>query len=407
MRILVEGWISILHSYSIVNIFQLYNFAKYYPEVEIVFRKTPYPVHTWERLDSSTLFPKYILDFLKTLKKWNPNDRIDLIYRLMYPYNMDPHPKNIPIVIFMTMEFARPNLSMFVPRMVDHEMLRLVMTTYRNLHLVTPSYWSLCGLEQFSERNTVIPHGVDLDIYYPLDNREELRKQFNIPDECLVFLHAGAMTKSKGVYEALYLVFRLVVQQRITNIRLVLKCSDELYISSKYISYYLNAISEQESIPYSVVKQFEKNHVIYKYEMFSFQDMNRLYNACDVYIAPYSGEGFNMIPLEVLASGGKVILTDGGATDIYTYPIAEVCRDAVLLLPSKEVIHDSKYLRRQVNLPQSFEQLQKNISALSKRLSKEQIDRIRNVIENRFSWRNIARMYMEYFKRLILDSSRS
>jgi glycosyltransferase involved in cell wall biosynthesis len=49
-------------------------------------------------------------------------------------------------------------------------------------------------------------------------------------------------------------------------------------------------------------------------------DMARLYQAADVYVAPYSAEGFNLPVLEAAACGTAVICTAGGPTDDFTDP---------------------------------------------------------------------------------------
>jgi glycosyltransferase involved in cell wall biosynthesis len=49
--------------------------------------------------------------------------------------------------------------------------------------------------------------------------------------------------------------------------------------------------------------------------------MRALYNACDAYVSPYKGEGFNVPPLEAAACGLPIIVTGGGSTDDYFDPI--------------------------------------------------------------------------------------
>jgi hypothetical protein len=51
--------------------------------------------------------------------------------------------------------------------------------------------------------------------------------------------------------------------------------------------------------------------------------MNNLYNACDLYISPYIAEGFNLAPLEALASGLPVIISSHGSTHEYITQLYE------------------------------------------------------------------------------------
>ncbi len=50
----------------------------------------------------------------------------------------------------------------------------------------------------------------------------------------------------------------------------------------------------------------------------SFAEVAMLYQAADVYVAPYLGEGFNLPVLEAIACGLPVICTAGGPTDAFT-----------------------------------------------------------------------------------------
>jgi glycosyltransferase involved in cell wall biosynthesis len=50
----------------------------------------------------------------------------------------------------------------------------------------------------------------------------------------------------------------------------------------------------------------------------SFAEMARLYQAADVLVAPYTGEGFNLPVLEAVACGLPVICTGGRPTDDFT-----------------------------------------------------------------------------------------
>jgi glycosyltransferase involved in cell wall biosynthesis len=43
--------------------------------------------------------------------------------------------------------------------------------------------------------------------------------------------------------------------------------------------------------------------------------LRHMYNAVDLYISPYLAEGFNMMVLEAIACGTRVLVSKGGSTD--------------------------------------------------------------------------------------------
>src|SRR5262249_28773310 len=62
-------------------------------------------------------------------------------------------------------------------------------------------------------------------------------------------------------------------------------------------------------------KQRTIQNIRYVGAPFSFREMALLYQAADVFVSPYRGEGFNIPALEAAACGLPVICTSGGPTD--------------------------------------------------------------------------------------------
>ena len=61
-----------------------------------------------------------------------------------------------------------------------------------------------------------------------------------------------------------------------------------------------------------------RKRIAYVGDAKSFTELARYYQAADLYVAPYMGEGFNMPVLEAVACGLPVICTSGGPTDDFT-----------------------------------------------------------------------------------------
>lgn len=407
LKILIEGWTDIPHSYAIVNVFQLYYLSKYHPEITLYIAQPPYPVAGWQRLASASpanhLYPMEIQAFLSTLRVWR-NEPVDIVYRIAYPFNIRPHSKrSTPVLIFYTMEFAHLNRQSFSPIQASDEWFRVTLYTYP-LYFVTPSEWSAGSFRNFldDKRNHIIPHGVDSTVFYRDDSlRDPFRTKYVIPHDALVFLHAGAMTKSKGPYETISIFLDMVVRYKISCIHLVLKCSDALYTSKTLVDRYLDELSEFKYIS----KEMMHKYITIISDTFTFAEMNELYNASDVYMAPYSGEGFNMIPLEVLSSGCKLIITSGGASDEYLNVLANEFAGNILLLPS--VLCKTKESELQthsqvrINIAESLAAILNNFEFIGQRMTDDDYYIIRRLIDRHFSWKSVVDRYCQLFTSIV------
>ena len=56
-------------------------------------------------------------------------------------------------------------------------------------------------------------------------------------------------------------------------------------------------------------------HIIYYGGHLTTAEMAKLHQASDCYVSPYAYEGFNMPVLEALATGSRVVVTEGGSTE--------------------------------------------------------------------------------------------
>ena len=151
----------------------------------------------------------------------------------------------------------------------------------------------------------VVPHGVS-DHFRPLDfsDRESLCTALGLADK-FVFLHVSAMTPNKN--PSLLLSAFAKVQERFSNTHLFLKGDDDMYSSEARL------LGSPAGGIYARLK--EQGHVTYLGSQLTSVEMSTLHQACDCYVSPYSYEGFNLPVLEALASGLKVIVTEGGSTD--------------------------------------------------------------------------------------------
>jgi len=405
MKILIEGWFSIPHSYAIVNCFQLYSFYKIFPKDTIFYiKEVDYCSPAWNNIkdEAHSIYPEYMRKVLLSFPKWK-KQRVDVIYRIAYPYNIQTNRKlsSIPIVVFYTTELYKIMLQSFYPTPSNDKMFTNSIQTHKNIHFICPSKWSQNGMRPYVPegiRNTIINHGVSTDVFYKdYDLRQTMRSKIGIDDDSIVFLHGGAMTKNKGILETLHIMYTLIINYG-KSYKLILKCSDSLYASSNYIQNYFTQLQQQLMIPPTLLEEFKTN-IIFIHDNYTFEDMNMIYNACDVYISPYLAEGFNLMPLEALAVGCRLIITDYGSSNEYLDVLDKYT--TFIKLPSTKFIHDNGNITRKIDIQLSLDEILNNIHIIEGIHSDYEYIQLLDQIQVSFSWDHIAQLYLKYFQQII------
>ena len=303
--LLIEGWHFIPHSYAVVNQFQSLQLLQQ-PGLRLAHRDIPYFDPSWQPVDG--LFPPADEAAIRNIPLATPDEQPDALLRIAYPYNYGPSPAKRTYV-FGTAEYGCVPPHVYI----GAQSLQQVMSE-TNITLITPSNWSRQGFIRSGAdpgRVVVIPHGVDPELFHPLEHkqRELLRSQFGW--DGFTFLSLGAMTGNKGI--ALLLKAFINVAQRHPQTRLVLKGLNGLYDSKGRLKQLVGALTTDEM-------RILEPRLIWLENTLGFADMAQLYQAADAYVSPYLAEGFNMPVLEAAACGTLVICTRGGATDDFTTP---------------------------------------------------------------------------------------
>lgn len=296
-RLLVEGWLSICHSYSIVNQWQLLSLRKK-EGLETYFRESAPCKQEWAALTG--LLKNEDAEYLANLKDCDPAT-CDAVYRIDFPYNF----KDI-----------QTRTAVFIPTeykiLLHHHYNKF--TDFRSsinlphIKIITPTTWSADGFYRQgcdTDQVIVVPHGVDTTVFRKSEEKRlEVREKLGLNG--FVFMNIGAMTENKGV-GLLLKAFSVVASKR-PEVRLLLKGTDGLYPSTDLLQKALSELSVDE-----------QNMVIsrcsYLGGSLSMAGMSDLYQVADAYVSPYMAEGFNIPVLEALACGLPVICTKGGATD--------------------------------------------------------------------------------------------
>jgi len=342
MRLLVEGWRNVPHSYALVNSFQLLEIMKR-EDVDLFFREIPLPGNNWRLL--SGLFDEEEDRRINELRIWD-GEPIDAIYRISFPGDLGPpvYP-GVPVFVFLTAEYQRFMPDLFVNGRSDE-------ISGRNwLHFITPSNWSRAAFAECGRPAKVVPHGVDPNVFYPLSASERRvgRRELGFEGK-FVWLNIGAMTHNKGV-DLLLQVFDRVSEGNHDNV-LVLKGLDDLYQSKALLERWLQVIPLER-------RARLKEKIVFSGASLPFTEVNKLYNFADCYVAPYRAEGFNLPVLEAAACGLCSIISAQGSTEDFTnsdfvryIATRKVCQSGQVLLEPD--LNDLEELFRQVLADSGF-----------------------------------------------------
>jgi len=311
-KLAIEGWRGINHSYAMVNQYQMLALAKL--GVDLRHSDLPFYSPNWSVQKNFCGFDESSATYLSAVKERLDIERVDATYRISYPYRLYPS-KGEPLFVFGTSEFQR-----ITKDMVFDDGSR-VKNADRSLKIITPSNWSKLGFLNSGFRDeqiAVVPHGVDLSIFKPLDAnlRARYRNSLGANEDSFIILSVGAMTVNKGI--DILLAAYLQLKGKFPQIRLVLKDQSNLYghSANDLINQYCNnnGINLVSSDMLNAVSGF---FVIS--ENLNLSQLNGLYGAADCYVSPYRAEGFNLTPLEAAAAGTPIIITQGGSTDDYAH----------------------------------------------------------------------------------------
>jgi glycosyltransferase involved in cell wall biosynthesis len=306
VRVLIQGWRCLPHSYALVNTFQCLELLRR-PELALLHEDRPFYDPLW-RTTRGLLEPQQE-QLIRSIPAPDPAQPADVTYRIDYPYNFgrSTTPRTI---VFGTAECRTIWPDMMLGRVEPKRAF-----AESGAQIVTPSNWSRQGFIDSGadpDRITVIPHGFDPAIFHPAtaEKRAELRRQFNSADS-FVFLHLGAMTGNKNV--PLLLRAFAVVAERYPHAKLVLKGLNSLYPSQKMVTAALASLPQE-------LRTTIENRVAFVGAAVSMSAVAGLYQMADAYVSPYAAEAFNMPVLEAAACGLPVICTAGGPTDEFTSP---------------------------------------------------------------------------------------
>jgi glycosyltransferase involved in cell wall biosynthesis len=406
LNILFQGWIYIPHSYATVLCFQLVSLYKNYKdEVNFYIQEMPYYNPEWVRqeLKYSQEYNE-ILNNKEIFKEYTDDVKLDLIYRITFPYNITIADSNIdiPKIVFFTSEFRTLEDYYFkvqypsndLPINEKNKYLEDYIHEAPNLYFTCPSAWSRIGLERYigkdSPRNRIITHGVSSDIFKPdRSKRLEIRTKFGITENDVLLINIGSMTSNKGIVIILQVLNHIVNVMKLTEYKLILKGTKDLYKSQDMLNQYIAMLGISEEFKINLFK-----YIIYLDNTLTYSEINDLFNASDIYMSPYLAEGFNLTVIEALGSSLNVLVPITGSTKEYIEDINRNGGSEFIYAISSEVIQEGT--NRFINKINIDEILRILI------LQKDHIKKIKDptkmlsFIEKEYSWSNVSKLIMTY-----------
>ena len=313
LRLLVEGWRFMPHSYSIVNQQQCLELLRR-PAVTLMHRDTKVLPQLGDEV-LGILAPEDE-ERIRAIPPPGPGDAIDAVYRIGYPYDFGPSLCDTTFVFATCERMMLTAVDVLSPPTTGGRTARHFSSRIRDngIVVVTPSEWSKRGFIRSgvdADRIRVVPHGIDPAVFRPLPPEEKAVRRAERNQDGFTFLHVSAMTGNKNI--GLLIRAFLTVARRHPTARLLLKGLDRTFFSNKWVSQELGRLSDAE-------RAVAKTTIFYNGLPLRLADQVLLYQLADAYVAPYQSEGFNMPVLEAAACGVPIVTTGGGPTDEFTTP---------------------------------------------------------------------------------------
>lgn len=148
-------------------------------------------------------------------------------------------------------------------------------------------------LKKYLHKVTVIPNGIDIEMFHPYLNAHSIKKKYQLDDDSKIVVFVGKLDHYKGC-DFLIRAFAAAAQ-KIPSVFLIIVGKGPLEKGLKHLS----------------EKLCMQNRVIFV-GFVSDISLPLYYQACDLFVLPSisSSEGFGLVQLEAMACGKPVICTN-------------------------------------------------------------------------------------------------
>jgi len=411
IRVLFRGWFEIPHSYALCNCFQIIHlFKNHSDKIDFYIEEMPYFRPEWNS-SRKLVYKKEYNDIIKNFKKWN-GEEIDVIYSITYPYNMDMtviNGKKIPKCVFYTSEFSTldPNFFSNDTLLNTDFLINEYVRKEKKLYMTSPSVWSSMGMKKYNledEKNRIITHGVDETVFYKNDSsRETIRNFYKVKHDEILLMNIGAMTQNKGMFLILQALNILVNHLGKKHYKLLLKGTGDLYQSKSFLEIYFAELKKAGVLDDEKMDNLLTNHIIFTDKTLSYEKINDLFNAADLYLSPYIAEGFNLTSLEALSAGTPVVVPITGSTKEYMNDIFMNGGEKFIYYINSKVI-DTGNGRKQndIQLMDLLNVIVNNENDIRDwSFKKDDYKIMKKYITEYYSWNHVSDLLYDYLKMIV------
>ncbi len=210
-------------------------------------------------------------------------------------------------------------------------------------------------VKKFSQKDNIliIPNGINPEVFYPRENKEEIKEKYGIPKNKPIVLFVGRLEWRKGIH---------LLLKAIKDLDVLL-----LIVGKGELEGFLKAYSKKLKI---------KDKVIFMKEQLN-GNLPEIYSIADVFVLPSLIEAFGIVLLEAMATKVPVIGTNVGGIP----EIIKPGKTGLLVKPN-----DPFDLRDAINKLLSDEILRKRIGAMARKeiLSNYSWDIVAKKVENAY-----------------------
>ena len=240
--------------------------------------------------------------------------------------------------------------------------------------------------EEKLPRMEVVAHGVDTKQFYQLEGRQAVRKEVfpGLEEDAFVVLNASRPCVRKRVDLTLR-AFAAFAEDKPAKVKLCLHQA----IREEQSLQLLDLIKELDIEDRVVLNPFSGRR---ESEVLSDEDLNKLYNACDVGVNSSMGEGWGLVSFEHAATGAAQIVPDHTAC-------AELWKDSGIVVKTEpsEIGQISPFVMTQPTLKSlqaAFELLYSNFS------ERERLAELcyQNAQREAYTWEAIAKQWESVFQ---------
>jgi len=279
------------------------------------------------------------------------------------PYDLVWIMNDFPIItplneLFKRIRKQKKELSIKTANQIQHPNFKVVF--YAPIDSSPPSSWfkdidqideivtytmyakkQLQAFKNIKQTISIIPHGLDKDHFYPLENKKELRKKYKLPVDKYVFGMVNKNHARKDVGSTL-LAFARFKEKTKSNAVLYLHTYHSDFTGIK-----IHDCAERLGL------KFNKDYFLpieekYKNAEYTLQDMNEVYNTFDCFITTSMAEGWGLTLCEALCCELPVIY--GNHTSFKEIMKGEGC--PVNTLHEHIQIFDGEGVRFKLDIPE-------------------------------------------------------